>query len=151
MLGAGLFVLLSPVADVFSVALGLVVVVNAVMGLPYVIRVLGPPVMRVAEQHDRLCTSLGIAGWNRLRLVEWPAVRKAAGLALALVSALAAGDLGAIALFGTQDTATLPLLLYQRLSSYRLGEAAVTALVLVALSLGLFAAIERAVGGRGRA
>ena len=150
-LGAGLFVLLSPVADVFSVALGLVVIVNAVMGLPYVIRVLGPPVMRVAEQHDRLCASLGIAGWNRLRLVEWPAARKAAGLALALVSALAAGDLGAIALFGTQDTATLPLLLYQRLSSYRLGEAAVTALVLVALSLGLFAAIERAVGGRGRA
>ena len=150
-LGAGLFVLLSPVADVFSVALGLVVVVNAVMGLPYVIRVLGPPLMRVAEQHDRLCTSLGIAGWNRLRLVEWPAARPAAGLALALVSALAAGDLGAIALFGTQDTATLPLLLYQRLSSYRLAEAAVTALVLVALSLGLFAAIERAVGGRGRA
>ncbi|MEX2009235.1 MAG: hypothetical protein WEC41_03495, partial [Dongiaceae bacterium] len=150
-LGAGLFVLLSPVADVFSVALGLVVMVNAVMGLPYVIRVLGPPVMRVAEQHDRLCASLGIAGWNRLRLVEWPAVRKGTGLALALVSALAAGDLGAIALFGTQDTATLPLLLYQRLSSYRLAEAAVTALVLVALSLGLFAAIERAVGGRGRA
>jgi thiamine transport system permease protein len=98
-------------------------------------------------QHDRLCASLGIAGWNRLRLVEWPAARRAVGLALALAAALATGDLGAIALFGTQDTATLPLLLYERLSSYQIGAAAVTALVLVGLCLLIFVAIERAVGG----
>ena len=61
-LGAGLFVALMPLTDVFSVGLELVVVVNAMMGLPYVIRLLGPPLMRVAEQHDRLCASLGIAG-----------------------------------------------------------------------------------------
>ncbi|MCH9019271.1 MAG: thiamine/thiamine pyrophosphate ABC transporter permease ThiP, partial [Proteobacteria bacterium] len=148
-LGAGLFVLLLPVADVLSIGLGLVVAVNAVMGLPYVIRILGPPLMRVAEQHERLCASLGIDGLNRLRLVEWPAIRRPAGLAFALTTALAMGDLGAIALFGARDTATLPLLLYQRMGSYRLDEAAVTALVLVAMCLALFVVIERGVGGRG--
>ena len=148
-LGAGLFVALMPLTDVFSVGLELVIVVNAMMGLPYVIRLLGPPLMRVAEQHDRLCASLGIAGWNRLGLVEWPALRHPAGLALAVCSALAMGDLGAIALFGTRETATLPLLLYQRMGSYRLDEAAVTALVLVTMCLALFVVIERGMGGRG--
>jgi len=149
-IGTGLFALLSPVADVFAIGIALVIVVNAVMGLPYVIRILGPPVMRAGEQHDRLCASLGIAGWNRLRLVEWPLLRPHVATALALTAAFAVGDLGIIALFGTPDTATLPLLLYQRMAAYQLDAAAVMALVLAALCFGLFAAIEWGVGGRGR-
>jgi thiamine transport system permease protein len=149
-IGTGLFVLLSPVADVFAIGIALVVVINAVMGLPYVIRILGPPVMRAGEQHDRLCASLGIAGWNRLRLVEWPLLRPHVATALAITAAFAVGDLGIIALFGTQDTATLPLLLYQRMAAYQLDAAAVTALVLATLCFGLFGAIEWGVGGRGR-
>jgi thiamine transport system permease protein len=106
--------------------------------------------MRVGEHHDRLCASLDLAGWNRLRLVEWPLLRRAIGAALALASALAVGDLGVIALFGTQDSATLPLLLYHRISAYRLDEGAVVAVLLLALCMGLFFAIERTVGGHGK-
>ena len=146
-LGTGYFVLLNPIADVFALGLVLVVVANGLMGLPYVIRILGPALARVAEQQGRLCESLGIHGWRRLRLIEWPLVRRQAGLAVALCAALSTGDLGVIALFGTGDTTTLPLLLYQRLASYRMGEAAVTALLLLGLSLGLFVALERLVGG----
>jgi thiamine transport system permease protein len=149
-ISTGLFAVLSPIADVFALGIALVIVVNAIMGLPYVIRTLGPPLMRAGEQHDRLCASLGIAGWNRLRLVEWPLLRRPVGLALALSAALAVGDLGVIALFGTQDTTTLPLVIYQRMAAYQLDAAAVTALVLTALCFGLFAAIERGVGGHGR-
>ncbi len=150
-LGTGLFVLLMPLGGALSHGLVLVVVINAVMGLPYVVRVLAPVVARTAQQHDRLCASLGIAGWNRLRLVEWPAARRAVGLGVALAAALATGDLGAIALFGTQDTMTLPLLLYDRMASYQIGPAAVTAMVLLGLCLAIFLAVERAVGGAGRA
>jgi thiamine transport system permease protein len=149
-IGTGLFALLSPIADVFAIGLALVIVVNAIMGLPYVIRTLGPPLMRAGEQHDRLCASLGIVGWNRLRLVKWPLLRRPVGLSLALSAALAVGDVGVIALFGTQDTTTLPLLLYQRMAAYQMDAAAVTAVVLAALCFGLFAAIERGVGGHGR-
>ena len=148
-IGTGLFAILVPIADVFSIGLVLVIVVNAVMGLPYVIRTLGPPMMQLAEQHDRLCASLGVAGWHRLRLVEWPVLRRAIGAALALAAALSIGDLGVIALFGTQDTQTLPLLLYNRMAAYQLDAAAVTALVLAVLCLGLFVTIERGVGGHG--
>ncbi|MBX6321759.1 MAG: thiamine/thiamine pyrophosphate ABC transporter, permease protein, partial [Rhodospirillaceae bacterium] len=136
-LGTGLFVLLMPLGGALSYGLLLVVVVNAIMGLPYVVRILAPVAARTAEQHDRLCASLGISGWNRLRLVEWPVARRSVGLALALTAALATGDLGAIALFGTQDTMTLPLLLYDRMASYQIGPAAVTALVLLGLCLAI--------------
>ena len=52
---------------------------------------------------------------------------------------------------GNQDSITLPLLLYRALGSYRTGEAAVLALLLVGLCLALFLIIERVVGGRTRA
>jgi hypothetical protein len=68
-----------------------------------------------------------------------------------LCAALSTGDLGVIALFGSQQTTTLPLLLYQRLGAYQMNEAAVTALILLLLCLSLFVAIERVFGGRQRA
>jgi thiamine transport system permease protein len=147
-LGAGLFLLLRPVTDVFALAPALVVLINGLMALPYVLRLLAPALAREAELHDRLCASLGMAGWDRFRLAAWPALRRPLGLALGLAAALSTGDLGAIALFGTQDTQTLPLLLYQQMGSYRSGPAAVTALLLLGLCLGLFWLLERGVGGR---
>jgi ABC-type Fe3+ transport system permease subunit len=48
-----------------------------------------------------------------------------------------------------QGTTTLPLLLYQRMAAYQLDAAAVTAVVLAVLCFGLFAVIERGVGGHG--
>ena len=89
-----------------------------------------------------------MAGWNRWRLAAWPVLRRPVGLALGLAAALATGDLGIIALFGTQDSQTLPLLLYQQMASYRLDAAAVTGLLLLGLCLGLFWVFERGVGGR---
>jgi thiamine transport system permease protein len=51
-----------------------------------------------------------------------------------------------IALFAMPDQATLPLVVYQLMGAYRMEEARAAALVLVALSLGLFLLFER--GGR---
>lgn len=147
-LGAGLFALLHRVVAVFDVALILVAGINALFVLPYAMRLIAPRMLHVAEAYGPLCASLGISGWNRLRLVEWPSLRAPVGLALALGAALAAGDLGAVALFGTQDTATLPLLLYQRMASYRMEEAAVIALLLMAIAGALFIVLERGIGGR---
>jgi thiamine transport system permease protein len=146
-LGAGLFVLLLRLGAPLDLGLGLVAVINGFMGLPFVLRVVAPAAAEAASRHDRLAASLGIAGWSRWRLIDWPLLRRPIGLASALVAALSFGDLGAISLFGTSNTATLPLLIYQQLGAYRLDAAAVTALLLVALALGVFVVIERLVGG----
>lgn len=147
-LGTGLFLLLRPIADVFSLALILVVLINSLLALPFVLRILESPVLNAAANHDRLLQSLGIRGWNRWRFVDWPQLRRPLALSLALSSTLAAGDLSAIALFGSERVRTLPLLLYQRMGSYRLEEAAVTAGLLLLSCLGLFALIQRIVGGK---
>ena len=145
-LGTGLFLLLRPWADVFSLALVLVVAINALMALPFALRVLEAPMLRTAREHDRLLQSLGIRGWHRWRLIDWPVLRRPVGLALAMAATLSAGDLSAIALFGSERVRTLPLLLYQRMGSYRLEEAAVTAGLLLVVCLALFALLQRVVG-----
>jgi thiamine transport system permease protein len=152
LLGAGLFLALRDRIDVLDSAAALVVAVNAVAVLPFVLRVLGPEMRRTVAVHDRLCASLGIAGIDRWRVVDWPTIRAPAGAAFGIAAALAAGELGVIALFGSPQTTTLPLLIFQRMGAYRMDEAAVGVAVLLGLSLALLVGLERLLsGGRRRA
>ena len=48
------------------------------------------------------------------------------------------GDLGVIALFGDPDRATLPLEVFRLMGAYRSNAAAAGAVLLLALSFGLF-------------
>jgi len=141
-LGTGLFLLLRNVADVFSIALVLAILINSLMALPFVLRILDGPLMQAASEHDRLIQSLGISGWSRWRLLDWPLIRKPVGFALGISATLAAGDLSAIALFGSERALTLPLLLFQRMGSYRFHEAATTAGILLLVCLMLFIALQ---------
>ena len=150
-IGTGMFVLLSSRVDVFDWVYPIVIAVNALMGLPFVIRSLGPSMRQNHARYQRLCRSLALAGWNRFCLLEWPLLRRPLGLAAGLVAALAMGDLGVIALFGTPESSTLSLLIYQQLGAYRVGEATVTALLLLALCLAAFWLLERGIGGAGNA
>lgn len=147
-IGTGYFVLLSPHGDVFLWAFPIVILVNALMGLPFVLRTLGPAMRQHYMRHELLCRSLGLDGWQRWRWIDWPQLRQAFGLSAALVAALAMGDLGVIALFGSPATATLPLMLYYQLGAYLIAEAAVTALFLLLLCLGVFWMFERGLGGK---
>lgn len=140
---AGLYVLLRGLADPASLGMVLVPLVNALMALPYAYRLLAPPLAQGAERHGRLAESLGLSGWSRLRLVDWPLLRAPLGAALALSAALSLGDFGVIALFGGGELVTLPYLLAGRLGAYRLDEAAAIALVLVLGAGGLGYAAER--------
>jgi thiamine transport system permease protein len=151
LIGAGLFLALRDRVDLIGAAPLLVVAVNVLSGLPFVTRLLAPELARAAERDDRLAASLGVEGLARWRLVDWPAIRGPAATALAIAIAMSAGDLGVIALFGSPETATLPLLIYQRMGAYRMDDAAVGILVLIALLLLVFVAAEALVGRRGRA
>src|SRR3546814_13998483 len=113
----------------------LVILVNALMALPFVVRFLGGPMMVEAQRHDRLCRSLGIAGWQGLRLIEWPCLRRPVALALAVEATLSLGDLGGIALFGSQDFATLQQLLYRDMGGLRTAGAAIITALLALLCL----------------
>lgn len=139
----GLFLLLRGVTDVFSLAFVIVIAVNGLMALPYVIKTLAQPMYHLAQQYQYLCSSLGMSGISRFRLVEWRALRKPLANAFAISFMMSMGDLSAIALFGSNDFQTLPLYLFQLLGSYQMESAAVVSLVLLVVSVGSFALIER--------
>lgn len=136
-IGAGWFVLVLKLGDVFLIAPLMVVAVNAVMAMPFVVRAVRPAHDAAAERHDRLAASLGITGWNRLRLVDWPSMRRPLATGFAFAMALSLGDLGVIALFGSDAMKTLPYLLYERMGSYRTADAAGLALIIALVCLGL--------------
>ncbi|WP_456296291.1 thiamine/thiamine pyrophosphate ABC transporter permease ThiP [Vibrio sp. AK197] len=141
-LSTGLFVLLRQFTDVFQLAWLIVVVVNALMGLPYVIKTLAQPMLHVEQQYQYLCASLGLKGWQRFRVVEWRALHKPVAQALSICFMFAIGDLSAIALFGSQEFKTLPLYLFQLLGSYQMASAAVVSVVMLLLSIGVFSLVE---------
>ena len=142
-LGVGLYVLILPVANPVAWALPVTAGVNVALSVPFALRALVPAMRDLEAGHGRLAEALGLRGRTWLRLVALPRLARPLGYAMGLAAALAAGDLGVIALFARPGDATLPLALYQLMGSYRLEEAKAAALILVAMSLGLFWVMER--------
>ncbi|MFT4181314.1 MAG: thiamine/thiamine pyrophosphate ABC transporter permease ThiP [Rhizobium sp.] len=122
-LATGWFLALRPLGDPARFAALLIVAINALMALPFVIRVVEPAYAVHRRRTERLAASLGLTGLARLRLIDWPGLRKPFFTALSFAMALSLGDLGAVALFGSDSLMTLPWLLYSKLGSYRTNDA----------------------------
>ncbi len=142
-IGAGWFVLLRHSGGVFAAAPFMVVAVNAAMAMPFAMRAIRPAYDSASVRHERLCAQLGMSGWARLRLVDWPVLRRPLATGYAFAMALSLGDLGVIALFGSNSVQTLPYLLLARMSSYRTADAAGLALFLGLLCLVLMFVADR--------
>jgi len=145
-IGTGLFILIRPSADPTAFALPVTALVNAVMALPFAMRILVPRAREIIRRHGRLGLSLGMAGGPFVRRILLPGMRPQIGFAAGLTAALSMGDLGVIALFADPDFATLPLQIYRLMGAYRMTDAAGAALMLLCLSLAIFWLFDR--GGR---
>ena len=147
--GTGLFLLIFPFAHPMTFALPITSSVNAMMALPFALRVLMPAVRETYADYLILRNSLNVTRWVWLHRILLPRLRRPLGFAAGLAAALSMGDLGVIALFADPDLQTLPLMLYRLMGAYRMDQAAAVAVVLVAQSLALFWMFDR--GGRGYA
>ena len=144
--GTGVFILLNPFVDPFAIAPVITMLVNAVMALPFALRILLPSLINADRVYGRLGISLGMTRWTLFRLAIWPRIQRATGFSAGLAAALSMGDLGVIALFAPPDFATLPLEMYRLMASYQMEAASGAALLLVGSALGLFWIFDR--GGR---
>ncbi|TCL06493.1 thiamine/thiamine pyrophosphate ABC transporter permease ThiP [Sodalis ligni] len=142
-LAAGFFLLANNSVGLPQSPYGLVILTNALMAVPYALKILETPMLDVAERYNRLCLSLGIRGAARLNVVEWRALRQPIGRAMAFASILSIGDFGVVALFGNEHFRTLPYYLYQQIGAYHSQDGAVSALVLLLLCFILFSVIEK--------
>ncbi|TNF58185.1 MAG: thiamine/thiamine pyrophosphate ABC transporter permease ThiP [Rhodobacteraceae bacterium] len=147
-IGTGFFILLNPWISPASLALPVTALVNVLMALPFALRILIPAARDTAQGYGRLGLSLDMRPRDWLARVVLPRMRVRLGFAAGLTAALSMGDLGVIALFADAEAATLPLQMYRLMGSYQTEAAAGAALLLLALSLGLFWVFD-AVGRRG--
>lgn len=147
MIGAGWFILLRRQIDPFAAAPVMIVAVNALMALPFSLRMIAPAMRESASHNDRLAQTLGLHGFRRFARVEWQTTRPALLPAFGFAFALSLGDLGAVALWGSNTLETLPWLLYNRLGAYRSDDAAGLALIL-ALVCGLAVILSDRAGRR---
>lgn len=130
--------LLPATAAPFVVILG-----NSLLALPFAMATLGPPLEAIARTRGKLVRSLGLSGWRQFIAVEYPLLGRDIGVMLALSFCFSLGDLGVIALFGTQDFQTLPLMMFRALGSYRGNDAAVIAAILLLGTIIAFVGLPR--------
>lgn len=123
-----------------------IVVANAMLALPFAVATLSPPLDAITRTRGRLIRSLGLPGRVQFMLIEWPLLGRDIGVVLAIGFCFSLGDLGVIALFGTQDFTTLPLLMYRALGAYRSNDAASIAAIMLLLSVVAFTALPRMTG-----
>ncbi|QIM62393.1 thiamine/thiamine pyrophosphate ABC transporter permease ThiP [Pasteurellaceae bacterium Orientalotternb1] len=143
MLAVGLFLLLINVELSTWQLLVLVGVCNGLMLLPYIYRLIFTAMWEALVTQDKLARSLGLTGLRRWWIVEKTYLIRPLRNAFALAMASSLGSFAVIAFFGSPDFSTLPYLLYQQLGSYRMDDAAVTALVLMVLAFLPFLLIEQ--------
>ncbi|MEX6312959.1 thiamine/thiamine pyrophosphate ABC transporter permease ThiP [Providencia manganoxydans] len=145
-LATGFFILFNETIGIPESPYALVIMTNALLAIPYALKVLENPMRDLAERYNPLCHSLAISGLNRLRIIELKALKKPLAQALAFACVISIGDFGVVALFGNDDFRTLPYYLYQQIGAYRTNDGAVTAMVLLLLCFGLFSLLERISG-----
>ncbi|NBJ09751.1 ABC transporter permease subunit [Microvirga arsenatis] len=130
-LTAGLFLLIQRFGDPSAAGFILLPLINGLAAVPFTYRYVAPRLLTAEERYGRVAASLGLAGWSKFTIMDWPVLKRPLAAGFALAMALSFGDFGIIALFGGTELVTLPYLLYERLGAYRLDEASAVGLVIV--------------------
>ena len=143
-MGLGFFLLSqtyeAPMAVWSTIAL---LTANVLMSLPFALAILSPVMQKTAQRYDKLVFSLKLNPLQRWVYCEYPYLKSSIGYVFALSFCFSLGDLGIIALFGSDDFSTLPWYLYQLMGSYRTSDAAGVALILLAITLCVFILLPR--------
>jgi thiamine transport system permease protein len=134
-LAVGLFVLLRPFVNPFDITLLIVIVLNAVLAVPFVLRLVLPEIEKTKTDFQQLFRSLGMSDWSIWFWVLLPRLLRPLGFAFGLTMALSLGDLGVIVLLGSPETATLPYQIMQLRTGYRLDAAAGASVLLLVMCL----------------
>ncbi|MCA0432670.1 MAG: ABC transporter permease subunit [Proteobacteria bacterium] len=136
-LAMGWFILVRGLDGGALLAAVLIVILNGLMALPFAVNIVAPAVASWSERQERLCAQLGLSGWPRFRIAEFPALRGPLAQAGLYAFSLSLGDLSAVTLLGSQGLVTLPSLLHAQMGHYRSDDAMGTGLLLAILCLGL--------------
>ncbi len=134
-LATGSFLLIWPLNPGAQLRLGLLILLNALLVMPFAVKMLRPAKLALTQAYGRQMQLLGMNLWQRWRWVYWPCLLPNLGQAFGLCFMLAIADLAATLLLATPQMNTLALMLYRLLGSHQLPLAIWLAFSLVVLGV----------------
>ena len=137
-MGTGIFLILRPFINLEILTPILVILINATMSLPFILRALLPAMNKVSSDVGKLSDSLSITGFNRFKIIIFPNIFPVVSFCMGLGCALSMGDLGVITLFSFGDIQTLPLAIFRLMMSYKMDYAFSGSVLLIILCFLLF-------------
>ena len=141
-LSVGLYVYLLNRIDLDHWGIVLVVLLNAVIIVPFATQHLRPRLLQFDQQYARLCDSLKLSAWQRFK-IEFPWIKQTLWFSFSLVLLFAMGDVAVFAIFGQDDWMTLPWLIYRFAGTYRLPEASLASAILLGICALIILYFER--------
>ena len=114
------------------------VVINAMLALPIVLRFFAETFYALARDYSHLWQNLNISPLKRFVKIDMPAIQKNLKPAIACAFCISIADLSAIALFGRSELMTLPYLAYVLMGRYRWQEAGFCIAILILLYIFVF-------------
>ena len=146
-LGFGMLIALDePPLDLRASAL-LVPIAHALIGVPFVIRLMVPAIRSIDDRHRQASLLLGTPPWATWRRVDLPIVWRSLTAATAFAFTVSLGEFGATAFLVRPDRPTVPTMIVRligRPGATNFGQAMAMATILMALTIVAVAAIERA-------
>lgn len=146
-LGLGYLVVLStPLLAPLRSAFWLIPVLHALIGLPFVVRVLLPTLRARTTRLREAATMLGATPWRAWRDVELPRLVPAFITAAAFAFTVSLGEFGATLLLARPDAPTLPVLIFRFLGqpgAFNYGQALALSTILMLLTATVFVLLER--------
>lgn len=141
-LSVGLYVWSLKHLDLETWGLFFVILVNALILVPFATQQLKPRLFQFDDQYQRLAQQLKLNTWAYWRvLLPWLARDLQAAFVLCLL--LAMGDVAIFSIFASDDWMSLPWLIYSYAGSYRLVEASVLSFLLLLICAALVLWLER--------
>lgn len=126
-----------------------VVLAEVTFYTPFVMRPLLAAMSRLPRAQLDVAASLGAGPWRVLRQLVLPEVRPALVAGGSLTLLLTLNEFGIVLFLGAKGTTTLPMLVHTKgIVMFDYPGACVIAVVQIALSLGLYAVLRMALGGR---
>jgi thiamine transport system permease protein len=137
-IGTGLFIFLYPILNPTKFVLPITALVNAIMALPFSLRIILPAMQKINKDYGKLSDSIGLNGFHRFFKLTLPRLRNEIGFASGLIAALSIGDLGVVTLFSAPQSGTLPLTIYRLMGSYQMEAAKAAAFILLITCFSIF-------------
>ncbi len=146
MLGFGFVIAFDTAPIDFRSSRWIVPVVQALVAIPFVVRIVAPTLRAIDERQREAAAVLGASPGRVRREIDVPVAGRALGIAAGFAFAISLGEFGATVFLARPDSPTLPVAIFRflgRPGELNTGQAYALAVILMVVAAGSILVIDR--------